>query len=112
QVAPRYDQITLDPAAGINTLTQIVSPNADDEGVWIHQNAWFHLGTFNKEVSATYSQHTNETGTYFFVLEGSFEINGEKLDRRDGMGVTESSEHQIKALSEGSRILIMEVEMI
>lgn len=112
QVTPRYDQITLDPLVGINKLTQIVSPNTDDEGVWIHQNAWFHIGTFDKGTTTNYTQHDATNGTYFFVLEGSFEINGEKLDRRDGMGVTESSAHQIKALSEGSRILIMEVEMI
>ena len=36
-VAPRYDQITLDPAARHNKLQQILSPNANDEGVWIHQ---------------------------------------------------------------------------
>jgi hypothetical protein len=24
-------------------LQQILSPNAEDAGVWIHQDAWFHL---------------------------------------------------------------------
>ena len=44
-VVPRYDQISLDTSDRHNKLQQIVSPNADDAGVWIYQNAWFHLGT-------------------------------------------------------------------
>ena len=42
-VTPRYDQITLNLADRHNKLQQILSPNAGDAGVWIHQNAWFHL---------------------------------------------------------------------
>ena len=47
-VTPRYDQITLNLKDRHNKLQQIVSPNADDAGVWIHQNAWFHLGDLDK----------------------------------------------------------------
>jgi redox-sensitive bicupin YhaK (pirin superfamily) len=32
-----------------NKLQQILSPNAEDEGVWIHQDAWFHLVNLTKE---------------------------------------------------------------
>merc|ERR1711969_247195 len=42
-VEPRYDQITLDKADRKNKLQQILSPNKEDEGVWIYQDAWFHL---------------------------------------------------------------------
>ena len=47
-VTPRYDQITLKEADNRNKLQQILSPSADDEGVWVHQNAWFHLGKLDK----------------------------------------------------------------
>jgi quercetin 2,3-dioxygenase len=43
-VKPRYDQITLNLKDRENKLQQILSPDANDEGVWIHQDAWFHLG--------------------------------------------------------------------
>jgi hypothetical protein len=43
-VTPRYDQITLDLNDRHNKLQQILSPNPEDEGVWIHQDAWFHIG--------------------------------------------------------------------
>src|SRR6188508_2139805 len=36
-VTPRYDQITLNINDRHNKLQQIISPNVDDAGVWIHQ---------------------------------------------------------------------------
>ena len=45
-VTPRYDQITLNLEDRKNKLQQILSPNPEDEGVWIHQNAWFHIADF------------------------------------------------------------------
>ena len=48
-VTPRYDQISLNLNDRHNKLQQILSPNANDEGVWIHQDAWFHLGNFENE---------------------------------------------------------------
>ena len=53
-VTPRYDQITLDLADRHNKLQQILSPDAEDTGVWIHQKAWFHLGKFEKGISTEY----------------------------------------------------------
>ena len=50
-VTPRYDQITLDVNDRRNKFQQVGSPNADDEGVWVHQDAWFHLGQFDKDFS-------------------------------------------------------------
>ena len=47
-VTPRYDQITLDVKDRQNQLQQILSPNADDAGVWIHQDAWIHMATMDE----------------------------------------------------------------
>ena len=47
-VSPRYDQISIKENEKINDFQQILSPNPDDEGVWIHQNAWFNLAKFEK----------------------------------------------------------------
>jgi redox-sensitive bicupin YhaK (pirin superfamily) len=40
----RFTNKLLDPEERNNKLQQILSPNAEDAGVWIHQDAWFHLG--------------------------------------------------------------------
>ncbi|WP_245569865.1 pirin family protein [Flavobacterium soli] len=111
-VAPRYDQITLNEADRHNKLQQIISPNQDDEGVWIHQDAWFHLGNFDKDFSTTYNLKKAGNGIYAFVLKGDFTIGNIALNQRDGLGIWDTSSIDIKANSEDARILLMEVPMM
>jgi redox-sensitive bicupin YhaK (pirin superfamily) len=110
-VKPRYDQITLKIADRQNKLQQILSPNTDDDGVWIHQNAWFHLGKFEKNFKTSYNLKGQSNGVYCFVLSGSFNIEGQLLSRRDGMGIWDLENMTIESLSDQSEILLMEVPM-
>ena len=66
-VEPRYDQVSLNPEDRHNRLQQILSPSPDDDGVWIHQNAWFHLGKFDSGVSSTYSLKDKNNGFIFLT---------------------------------------------
>jgi redox-sensitive bicupin YhaK (pirin superfamily) len=109
-VKPRYDQITLKPEDRHNKLQQILSPNADDEGVWIHQNAWFHLARFDKGVSAVYDLKANGDGVYAFVLSGEININGQALNSRDGYGIWETESLSLYSNSD-AEFLLMEVPM-
>ena len=45
---------------------------------------------------------------YAFIIEGDVTINGEKLNRRDGLGITEAESLEITADSD-AEILLMEV---
>ncbi|MDP4290485.1 MAG: pirin family protein [Bacteroidota bacterium] len=110
-VTPRYDQITLNIADRHNKLQQILSPNPDDAGVWIYQNAWFHLGLFDKGVSADYQVKANGNGVYAFVLSGDVTINGQALKARDGYGIWDVDKIDIHAVSD-TEFLLMEVPMI
>ncbi len=110
-VAPRYDQITLNSSDRHNTLQQIISPNPEDTGVWIHQNAWFHLGKLDKEVSLQYQLKDKTNGVYAFILDGDFTINNQPLHKRDGFGIWETDTLEITANSQDAEILIMEVPM-
>lgn len=109
-VTPRYDQITLNIADRHNKLQQVLSPNQDDEGVWIHQNAWFHMGNFDKGVSTEYQLKSNDNGVYAFILNGDVTINGQSLNTRDGFGIWDIDTLSIKADSD-AEILLMEVPM-
>ncbi|HAN79721.1 MAG TPA: hypothetical protein DCQ31_19140 [Bacteroidales bacterium] len=111
-VKPRYDQITLKLQDRVNKLQQILSPNADDEGVWIYQNAWFHIGKFSKEIETEYTLKANGNGVYAFVLEGDFTIDNQELNKRDGFGIWDIEKFKLKSLSENAEILLMEVPMI
>jgi hypothetical protein len=111
-VTPRYDQITLDKTRKHNKLLQILSPFPDDEGVWINQKAWFHLGRFDENFDAEYQLKDIKNGVYAFVINGSFDVNDVILQQRDGLGLLEIQSLKIKSLTQGSEILLMEVPMI
>ena len=110
-VEPRYDQITLDPKLSHNNLYQILSPDPLDEGVWIHQDAWFSMGNFDEGYAITHNQHKPGNGLYAFVLNGNFNIQGVALESRDGLGITGAEQVQITAGSKDAALLLMEVPM-
>ena len=109
-VQPRYDQISIRDVEKSNQFYQILSPNPEDQGVWINQDAWFSLGKFDSGVKEKYVVKGQDSGVYFFVLEGEVEINGQKLGRRDGLGIWEANEIELISLSH-SQVLLMEVPM-
>ena len=110
-VQPRYDQITLDKNKRINKFQQILSPNPNDEGVWIHQNAWFNIGTFDKNKSVKYKLNGEDNGVYAFIIKGSATINSQKLDKRDGLGIWNTKQLDIQSNTDDTEILLMEVPM-
>jgi redox-sensitive bicupin YhaK (pirin superfamily) len=109
-VDPRYQQITLNPEDRKNKLQQILSPNAEDAGVWIHQDAWFHLGKFDQGVAANYSLKKEGNGVYVFVLSGQLNIDGQELETRDGFGIWDINSFDIKANTD-AEFLLMEIPM-
>ena len=109
-VEPHYQQITLDQSLQKNDFAQILSPNPDDAGVWIHQDAWFYLSDFDKGFSKKLSLKKEGNGFYIMTIEGEIEVNGEKLERRDAIGVWATHEIEIKANS-NSKFLVMEIPM-
>ena len=109
-VEPRYQQITLDSTKQKNEFAQILSPNEEDEGVWIHQDAWFYLSDFDKDFAKKLALKKEGNGFYIMNIEGEIEVNGEKLEKRDAIGIWETNELEIKANSD-SRFLIMEIPM-
>ena len=109
-VEPRYQQITLDKSLEKNDFAQILSPNPDDAGVWIHQDAWFYLSDFDADFSKKLSLKKEGNGFYIMNIEGEIEVNGEKLERRDAVGIWETNEIEIKA-NTAAKFLVMEIPM-
>ena len=109
-VTPRYDQITLKDEARKNKFQQILSPNADDAGVWVHQDAWFYLANLDAGKSEKLKLQKKGNGFYVFLLSGKLEVAGQQLETRDGLGVWETDALKFTAL-EKSEVLVMEVPM-
>ena len=109
-VTPRYQQISLNLEDRINTFQQILSPNAEDAGVWIHQDAWFHLGKFTKDSTEKYTIKKEGNGVYVMVVSGKAIINGQELNQRDALGVWDTNSFDIE-MSANTEILLLEVPM-
>jgi len=109
-VTPRYDQITLKDIESKNKFYQVLSPNKDDQGVWINQDAWFNLGKFEQGKGDTYELNKKSNGVYVFVLEGEVTINDQKLSKRDGLGLWNTDKMTLTADSD-AQVLLLEVPM-
>jgi len=109
-VTPRYQQITLNPADSLNQWQQIVSPNQQDAGVWIHQNAWMHIANFTEDKSVNYAVKNKGNGAYVLIINGEASIDTTILNNRDAIGIWEAEEFVIHAKA-GTRILVIDVPM-
>lgn len=108
-IEPRYDQQTFADMDKHNKLLTVVSPlGTADGGVQINQDAWFSLGKLDKDFSTSYILKNSNNGVYAFVIEGDVTINGQSLNRRDGLGITETDTLEIKA-DNHAELLLMEV---
>lgn len=109
-VTPRYAQLPIHTLHKKNEPFQILSPNADDDGVWIHQNAWFHMLDLEEAQSVYYDLKVEGNGVYAFVIEGEVEIGEQLLGRRDALGITETATFEISA-HQHAEVLLIEVPM-
>ncbi len=107
-IEPRYDQKLFSADDRQGQFQNIVSPDQNDDGVWINQQAWFWLGDFKAGQSDTYTIKKSGNGAYFFVIEGAVAVAGEQLGRRDGMGVEDATTVDVEA-TEDCQLLVMDV---
>lgn len=109
-VKPRYDQRSFKGLKKKNSIYQVLSPYPEDEGMWIHQDAWIHLGDFEEVTSVDYMLKKKGNGVYIFVIEGIFKVANEKLEKRDALGVWNTESITFEAQSK-SQVLLIEVPM-
>ena len=108
-IEPRYDQQEFSIEERKNKFQTVVSPlESNDGGVGINQDAWFSLGNLDTGTETSYEIKRQGNGVYAFVLEGEIEINGQKLGRRDALGVSETEAIQIKTSSD-AEVLLMDI---
>ena len=109
-VTPRYDQKNIKDLKKVNSFYPIVTPNQNGPGMWIHQDAWFHLGEFDKETRINHKINKKGNGVYAFLIEGSVQIDGESLEKRDALGIWDTEKFELLA-NKNSRVLLIEVPL-
>lgn len=110
EVTPRYQQLGYNNLDMKDAFLQLVSPNPDDEGLWIHQTAWIHMIDMSPNTTQTYSLKHPGNGVYLMNIEGEKVIAEQTLGSRDALGVWETNSVKIQA-SEQGRLLLIEVPM-
>ncbi|WP_313579300.1 pirin family protein [Chishuiella sp.] len=109
-VEPRYQQLSIKDVAKTNKLYQVLSPNPDDQGVWIHQDAWISLGRYTESTKETYHLKGKNNGIFLMVVEGEIEFEGNKLQRRDVVEIENIEEISFLA-SKNTNIMLIEIPM-
>ena len=110
-IEPRYDQKTFDTSLRANKWQVVVSPQENEGGVWINQDARFALAKLDAGKEIVFEQKFKGSGVYLFLLDGQIEAGGTKIGKRDALGITESDKVTIKANAD-SEILAIEVPML
>ena len=105
-VTPRHDRISIVTSRS-RTHSIRSSPDPMTKGC-INQDAWF-LGALMPGTRRSTASRERERRVRVHP-EGDVEINGEKLSKRDGMGVWDTDAITVKATT-GSRVLLMDVPM-
>lgn len=109
-IEPRYGQKTFNPEERVNKLQEVISAEKEGTGIWINQDAWFHLGNFKAGFETKYTIKMKGNGVYVFVIKGDVNVNGQALNKRDGLGVWDTDELIIAATND-AEVLLMDVPM-
>ena len=109
-IKPRYDQKTFDVTERTNKWQTVVSPVDADNALWINQDARFALTKLDAGKEITYSNAFAGNGVFLVVINGTVMVDGEQLNKRDALGISETESFTITA-SEDAELLAIEVPM-
>ena len=109
-IEPRYDQKEFNVTDRTNQFQVVVSPTQENDSLFINQDAWLSLIELEEGKEAMYTIHKEGNGVYCFVIDGQLEIADENNERRDAIGIWETTEFSLKA-NQKSTVLFIEVPM-
>ena len=104
-VTPRYEQ--REYVLPENMLTEVVGEYGVAE-IGIHQRASLSLGHCTSGQKMDYVLKHAGNGVYFFVIEGTLEIEEQVLSKRDALGVWDTDKVTLHAKSDAF-LLVLEV---
>jgi len=110
-IQPRYDQKTFGVEGRRNKYQTVVSPRHEG-AMWINQDAYISLARLDSGKSLPYALHTPvKNGVYLFLISGSLQVGTQTLEKRDAIGIWEMPTIPIKALSDDTEFVILEIPM-
>ena len=94
-----------------NKLLTLVTPDnhQEENALWIHQDAYISSIYLEKESQFSYVLRIPGNGVFVYVIEGEALVQGNKLGRRDAIGISASESFQVRRAD--ARILFVEIPM-
>jgi redox-sensitive bicupin YhaK (pirin superfamily) len=96
--------LTYDVNKYLDNLIKIVPENSGSSSLPFTVS----IGKFSGRAETIYKLTTENSGLFFFVIEGPFELEGRLLHARDGLALWEIEEVELEALSNDAIILLIE----
>ena len=109
-LSPRYTQYSFNPRVWENGFYCLVGPRQQRAKLWINQQAFLARASVGAGHMTHYTLQQPGHGAYVFVIEGKISIEGEVLDKRDGMGVEGATQLTCQGI-ENSDVILIEVPM-
>lgn len=102
QVPPRHVETKVDYLP--NDLTLLAGPNETDK-IQLYQETYLFRGQYDQEQEISYKSKYENGLLYLFVINGSVEINGEKLEKRDAIAIEEEDLINLKIAANSDFLL-------
>ncbi len=111
-VSPQYEQKYFEEADRKDTLQVLVSPvdSKENGSLKIHQDAQISRIILTEGNTFKYTLKSENHGLYTMNIDGNISIDKHILDKRDALGVWETSEVKLTA-NTTSDVLLVEVPM-
>ncbi|MDY6949066.1 MAG: pirin family protein [Pseudomonadota bacterium] len=103
-LAPGYEQKTLDPADRKNRLVLIASPQGGEHAVLIHQDARIYAGELDASKAVTYTAAARR-GLWLQMIKGQVTVGEAVLSAGDGAQFTDEALLRIKAVQDAEFLL-------
>ncbi|WP_373000981.1 pirin family protein [Sulfurimonas sp.] len=107
---PLYDQRDFNAIEQLNHWVVLASPDARDHSIKMRQDAFIFTTKLERGASIELPTLNDGNGHLLFVIEGSIEIAGDVLNKRDEIQITDKETDTIKALAD-THLMLFEVPM-
>ncbi len=103
-IAPSYEQITIDEKAAKKRFTLIGGADAEGRAVSIHQDVKMYWGKPSEGDVFSFEFNEGRHG-FLHVVHGAVEIGGEILKEGDALQMSDTPSLEVKALSDADLLL-------
>jgi len=105
-IRPRYQFRNFPKDKRRNKSQTIISSEEGLEHCWINQNTKMELGLFDAGQHITYTFNPTNKCLFVFLIEGSIDISGNTLQKRDAIGIWDTDSITIQCTTQSEFLII------